>query len=503
MSSPGSPMRIAAAHQASLMLRAPWQWRRNDGSLWARRLYEAITVLAFGGPALAVLIWTPARLAWPVLSLLGLCAAVGLFVHQFAALLRLDHPHAAHAVPGHRNAVRLAALVAWLAGVGLCAAATALMATLVLQIPARAGLAAALAAGTVMLLVAAAYRWWGLWVVWCIVPTSMAIPGWSGIVVKAFSWAHGIWLAQPLTVTATVLVAQALALVGLFGHGDAAHARDYAMRERWRVNATAGLVGKATPLAALGRWGEWLGRPLQRLSDAWLARVCVGARSTPASVMARAEVVLYANQHWVRHLAMAGFVQAVLVICMALVTAWVGVTPATMLEHGQMGISIGLASMCLSPLLGVLGALWHSRREQALLMLLPGMPQGPALNRVLATRQAFHGLLIWSATLPGFALAAWFGATPEMLAFPLVVLPLLAWSWRDASRLQQPRPALAAWPHALCLLAGALSLGLLRWQPAAWGPWLAAVLGLTAVLLCWRWQRLASLPQALPAGRLG
>jgi hypothetical protein len=496
-------MSRASTLQAGLMLRAPWQWRRNDGSLWALRLHGALAVLAVGTPALALLLWTPARLAWPLVGLLGLCSVVGLFIHQFAALLRLDHPHAAHAVPGHRSAVRLAALLAWLAGVALCAMVTALVATLVWQANARAGLAAALAAATVMLLVAAAYRWWWLWVLIGVLPTSMAIPGWSGAVVKAASWAHGVWQGQPLTVTLLVLVAQGLALVGLFGHGDAAHVRSYAQRERLRLSAAHSRSGKATPLSALGRWGEWPGRPLQRLSDAWLARLCARARPTVASVMARAEVVLYMNQHWVRHLAMVAFVQVLLVACMALVVAWAGVTPATLFKHGQIGISIGLASMALSSLLGVPGALWHSRREQALLMLLPGMPQGQALNRTLARRQAQHSLLIWSATLPGFVLVAWFGAAPEILAFALVVLPLLAWMWRDASRLQPPRPALAAWPHALCLLAGALSMALLRWQPVAWLPWLAVVLGLTAALLRWRWKSLAMLPQALPAGRLG
>ncbi|MBK6469297.1 MAG: hypothetical protein IPF94_00835 [Betaproteobacteria bacterium] len=499
-------MSQATALQAGLMLQAPWSWRRNNGSLWALRLWTALTLLLVGAPALSALLWAPPRQAWLVIGVLGLAVVVGLYIMQFAALLRLDHPHAAHAVPGHRSAVRLAALLPWAAGVLLYGLAAAVVSALVFAADARAvmamGLAAGLAAATVMLLVAAAYRWWWMWVVMSMLPTSMAIPGWSGLVVRAFSWASGVWQAQSLGLTALLLLAQGLALVSLFGQGDAAHADAYARRERLRQTLAANSVGQATPMAALGRWGEWLGRPLQRLSDAWLSRVCAAARPTAASVMARAEVVLYTNQHWVRHLAVVVFVQGLLLACMALVVAWVDVPLAQMLKHGHMGISIGLMSLCVSPVLGVHTALWHSRREQALLLLLPGMPQGRVLNHLLARRQAQHCLLLWASSLPGFVLVGWLGGTPEVMAFPLVELPLLAWLWRDTSRLQQPQ-AISAWPYGLCVLLGVLAMALLRWQPAAWWPLVLAVPGLTAVLLRWRWQRLASLPQALPAGRLG
>jgi len=499
-------MSHATTLQAGLMLQAPWLWRRNNGSLWALRLWTALTVLLVGAPVLTVLLWAPPRLAWPVTAVLGLCAVVGLYIMQFAALLRLDHPHAAHAVPGHRSAVRLAALLPWAAGVLLYGLAAAVVAALVFQADARAvmttGLAAGLVAATVMLLVAAAYRWWWMWVVLSLLPASMGIPGWSGMVVKAFIWAHGAWQAQAPGLTALLLVAQGLALASLFGHGDAAHAEAYARRERLRQTLAANRTGKATPVAALGRWGEWLGRPLQALCNAWLLRLCADARPTVASVMARAEVVLYTNQHWLRHLAVAVFAQGLLLACMALVVAWVDVPLAQMLKHGHMGISIGLMSLCVSPVVGLHTALWHSRREQALLLLLPGMPQGRVQNHLLARRQLQQCLLLWASTLPGFVLVGWLGHAPEVLALPLVVLPLLAWLWRDVSRLQQPQ-TLSAWPYGLSLLLGVLAVLLLRWQPAAWWPLLLGVLGLTAALLRWRWQRLASLPQALPAGRLG
>lgn len=166
-----------------------------------------------------------------------------------------------------------------------------------------------------------------------------------------------------------------------------------------------------------------------------------------------------------------------------------------------MAISIGLACMLIATLIGVSGALWGSRREQALLVLLPGMPQGIALNRALARQQLKHFVLVCVAGLPAFAAMAWWGGSPEVWAFFVAAWPLSALLWRDVSRLRAPGPW-AALPYLLCVGLCLLSTLLLRWQPALLGPWILGMVLLTAAALVWRWRRLSQWPPALPAGRL-
>jgi len=159
--------------------------------------------------------------------------------------------------------------------------------------------------------------------------------------------------------------------------------------------------------------------------------------------------------------------------------------------------------MAFGAVLNLPSALWASRREQALLMLLPGMPQGATLNRALAWRQWRHCLLLWLGLLPALGALAWAGQASYALAFIGVALPLSAWLWRDHSRMQAARPVNAFAPMLICALLGILlSVLLLSRHPAALWPWVSGIVVLTAALLAWRWRVLARLPQALPVGRL-
>ena len=495
-------MSAAIARQAGLMLQAPWQWRRNDGGLWALRLYGALMALLLGGPAVAALVWMPLRAAWTMTGVLAFLALAWVWCIQFGALLRLDHPHTAHAVPGHPRALRVTTLGLWGALVALCGAASALGAALLLGDGLRFGLAVATGAGTILLLLAMAMRWWWVWIPLCLGPTFIPVPGWNNIVFGSWAWMRQQWLDQPLGATLLVLAMQGLLLTLVFGSGNARHAVAYASRERMRRSAAAGAAGQKPTLAAYGRWAEWLGLPWQRLSDAWLAHVCRQASARPASVMARAEIVLHGPQHWVRHVSTVLMVQMVLALCFVFVTGLTGLSARLMLDNGRAGLAIGLTSMALSGLVSLPGALWMSRREQALLRLVPGMPQGAALNRAVAWRLMRHCLAVWAALLPAGVTMVWAGQGLPFVAFVAMALPMSAWLWCDVSRLRAARPATAFAPILLCMASGGLSLFVLSRQADALLPWAVGLILLTAGLLSWRWRRLAQFPPALPAGRL-
>ena len=498
---------MKARQPALQMLRAPWQWRRNDGSLWAWQLYGALTVLIFAVPAIGVLLWLPPRAAWASIGGLALIGLTALWGQQFVGLQRLDHPHAAHTVPGHARALRSTAIGLWAALAALVGVVVALGAALWLEDAElatvwRSGLAAMLGAGALLLFVAAALRWWWLWVLAGAVPALMGAGLWRFIVFDTWHLMQPLWQAQPLGVTLVSLAVLGLLLSTLFGRGDAAHATDYQRRERVRRALAASPGDPNAGLAAYGRWGQWLSKPGQALADAWLRRAVARAHPGRGSVMARAEVVLHGHHHWLRQLFTLLFVQACVGLGLLLAAAFSGVKLGVMLEHGRLGLAIGVGVMAFGAVLNLPGALWASRREQALLVLLPGMPQGAALNRSLAWRQWRHCGVLWLALAPGVGTVLWAGLAPHALAFVGMALPLSAWLWRDHARMRAGRPVATVMALALFPVLGMLSMLLLSRHPAALWPWVMAVLGVTAALLAWRWQVLPRLPQALPVGRL-
>ena len=482
---------------------APWQWFRSEGSRLGCWLRATLWIGLLVAPGAAALRWLPVPVATILLALLLSFALLALWAVQFVALLRLDHPNAARLVPGHSARLRATALSLWaVATVMVGGAAAGLLA----WAPLPAGWAAGAdvlpitlaASGALLLIVALAFRWPLLWVLIFLLPVSRSLPA------ALLGHVQPFWQARPWLTCAALLAAMALALAALFGRGDAAHARIWAQRERWRRITQAGLVGQKPTLAAYGRWGEWLGAPWQRLADAWLAHATRGARPTAASVMTRAEIVLHGAQHWVRQV---GVLVPLIVGLVAFFTllAWRAgpAAAAQMFEHGHIGMSIGLASAALGAVASLPGALWTSRREQALLVLLPGMPRGAALNRALAWRQARHFLLLWALTLPAGLALAWAGKAPQVLVLPAVALAGMAWLWRNVARQGEPTALGAVVPFVACLVPGIASMVLLRDRPDALWPLLGAVAGVAALVLPWRWRQLSRWPQALPAGRCG
>jgi hypothetical protein len=491
---------------AWLALKAPWQWARQPDARWARALLPAVLALGLlGALASGVSGTLPPRVATIVALLLAGTGLLALWGQQFAALLRLDHPHAARLVPGHGTALRRAAVALWLVLVAVCAVVAAVVASAMatpVAVLAQAVQLTALGAGGAMLYVAAALRWWWLWVLAWLLPLPPHVPLLADVVRAAWDALRGPWIAAPWLATALGLAALGVALVSIFGRGDAAHARGYAARERMRRAFEASSAGQAPGAEAYGPWAERLGRPWRRLADAWLARTTDRARPGTAGVLARADIVLLGPQHWLRQVAVMLPLLAMLLLVGGAAILWGGVPPRDLLRHAAFGSGIGLTCMLVGMATGWSGALWTSRREQALLMLLPGMPQGVALNRALAGRHARAFALMVVALLPFFLATAWASDSWHPLAMPAVALTLVAWLWRDASRLRGPTPAGAALPYFVCLLLGGGSAALLREQPGWTLPWLLAWAAITVTLLAWRWSRLARWPQALPAGRL-
>jgi hypothetical protein len=226
--------------------------------------------------------------------------------------------------------------------------------------------------------------------------------------------------------------------------------------------------------------------------------------------MARAEVVLHGGQHWLRHLAGVG-VALVLVglgsiaLLMVLLPPDVGVQ--TILQNGQVGIVIGLTTAGLSIVFTLPKSLWVSRREQALLVLLPGMPQGRALNRAVAALQLRHAGIAWLATAVFTTALAWLAGSALALCVPVAALPIgVWWLMRAPAHVGPPSAWKDVAPVFAYIAAGLLLMVGVRQQPwdsfEAVAALAAAAVVLSLLLGAWRWRRLAAAPTALPAGRL-
>lgn len=457
-------------------------------------------LLLLGSGVAFALLWQQAALAGAGLG--GVLLMV--WGAQVAGLLEQNDPRSARLVPGHLRVLRRVAVALWLMGTLVAGVAAWVL------LDGRAVLpACVLAAGLAAAVLAWCIRWPLLWFVISFAPMGVSIVPGAGP--AAWFGAAAWWQANSVGATAALLGLLGASLFALFGAGDARHQQVFARQRTWREMARDGRSARGG--AAFGAWGAaftHLGRPVERLASWWLGRLLRRARPEARSVMARAEVVLHGQHHWLYQLVGVMVVLVSLALALALGQAIFGPVPerawADVWRNGSLGIAIGLANMGLNGIFLLPRALCQSRREQALLVLLPGMPQGPSLSRAVAGLQVRHLVIGWLLTL-AFA-AALLGPTAPGLVVPLGALPLLvAWVLRPPARLSPS----AGWKDALPIIGfscgGTLLVVVLVTRPGsattALGVLATLSLLLSLALAHWRARQRRAAPAALPAGRWG
>lgn len=479
------------------MVLAPWRQRDMDAP-WSRRLLFA---LAAAGLATGCLLLPGTSARVMLVGTVGASIVFGIWIALIASLLEQNHPAAARLVPGHLRRLREAALAGWLplpALMGLLVWG-ANHAVVPLSLP-----LVLLGSFTACAFVAWAQRWWQLWVAISIVPVFIG-PLRLHVHLAPLWWALAdVWQAQPWSVLALCVLAQGALLTRLFGAGDAVHHAAYARRRCMRRASLEAMTGHRSGPAAFGRVGEWLARPFKLACNAWLGHLLATASPRRGSVMARAEYVMHGQQHWLRHAMGTGVAMACVALGFSFAFALVGPHVGLAWQHGAVGMGIGLASAGFNPSLMLRGALWHSRREQALLALLPGMPQGAAQSRAVVWRQLRHFLLAWVLTTLALLVLAVKAGQPMLLCLSLAALPVgILTLVRAPARLRAPRAGAAVLP-----IVGFLGLGGLMWRGGLGlslpvGALALFSLALSTALLARGWHSLAGAPAALPAGRMG
>ena len=464
------------------VLAVPWLQMNNERKLWA----PLVIGLGVQVPVLlvAVLIYHAHALA--VLSI-GIALLIQtLWLIQYPSLRRQNHPNAARLVPGHVRTLRESMVGLWL----LLMALTALLP--------GSGLAWGLLAGAAMLTTALwSYEPW-LWIPASFAPMVFPYPGRYSVLRLSYDW----W-TQPdsprwaLATAAALVMAWLLCL--LLRDGGAAHYRSYASDEGLRES-----LRKSGRPARMWSGNGKLGAPVAALFStpfrAWMRRLLAQAAPSERSVMARAELAL--GSHWTAQV--SGGLIFLCAFALTSAVAWFGYGTSIWKFRGEasLGLVVGAMSACMATVMTQSSGLRNSKREQALLMLLPGMPRGAGLNRAFARSQLRRALAGWSLAM--IFIVGLTAETPvfwSCMAFGLGCLPAALLLWRDWSAVPAIAVRTQALPMLLMLGAGLIGMFLARWlQPSPLC--LLAWAGLVVTLGVWRWRRVSLYPQAFPAGRL-
>jgi hypothetical protein len=150
--------------------------------------------------------------------------------------------------------------------------------------------------------------------------------------------------------------------------------------------------------------------------------------------------------------------------------------------------------------------LYARRKEQALLVILPGAPRGRAVDRrLMKTLISQHAIAVVSALTfalaMGFALQGPLESTMKLIAPPLAAsLVTTAVFVRDYASMRQPRQM----PYTMCafVVVPVFYVALMFHRDTPPVPVIVVALLLGGILAAWRYTRLADAKAAFPVGRL-
>jgi hypothetical protein len=465
----GTPSAMHAA-----VLRAPWQRRRNARQ-WP---WMAATPLLLALPV-GLMAWWTSMQPRILVAALGIVWLTWLWWMQVEGLLRQNRVLLARTVPGHASVLRQSLLL-------------------------QAGLATLTAVGLLTLAVDMPLRW--LWVVApsIVMLTWLAREPWLWLAFGIGSPMLGEMRQASLYMTGLPLLQQLVALAALVallatcvGQGGTLHRWSDARQERWQRSLRAMSEGRPAPTGAqsaveraLQRGFDW---PLRR----WRDRVLAAGAAAPVST--RLQLGLGTGGQWTQ-LAWIGVLAASLALA---ILAWVmhgyDVSIVQVADGGRIGLSIGLFAIACGTLHTRMGQLWARRREQALLVLLPGVPmRGDCRHLERQWRQEW--LILWAVvtgTLLGLGSHGSEGTVSYVAACAAVNLPTIWLAQGLQRRLKRPPSMLVA--NIPPVMAAMI---LTAFSPISFPAWQSLSLGVLtyALLAAWNWKA-AWQPLRLPLGR--
>ena len=471
------------------VLLAPWQQRRNQGAVWPFLTFIGVlSVSALVGavvaPVLALRVF-----AWSVLSM----PLFGGWVWLVLSLMQQNHPNAARLVPRQLRTLRRVLFGAWLA-----------LASLAALLGWAFGHPWSVATGAALLLTLLTWivRMPILGIFLWLVPASAAQWAHTPVAEAVIRALYAAWQGQPerLVLAGAVALLAAAGLTPFFvlRSGGSRHAQAY-RRRAWRLASIGSCgAGPTSWRASGGVLGEWLRQGAVGVYRRRLAHV--NTRRAGA-VLPRALLGLGPPIHWTGQLGqLLTFGSAAALVVFFL---WQANADTNSVPVAAWGLSAGVLTFAVNLALQARAAIHGTRREQALMMLLPGMPRGRALNRALARRLSAQFIVSWALGVLACALMLPLGERFGWFAiYAAACLPLGALLWTDWSRVQAPTSISAVVP---LLVTMPLALGAIAAQAWAGVPaWVCALIFVAAAALLFgrRARRLVDAPSAFPAGRL-
>jgi hypothetical protein len=391
-------------------------------------------------------------------------------------------------VPMQRKAIALALSAVWLL---LC-----LVFAVAISLIAEKGLIAWLVCGAFLSFIVSALRYpalWLVWIMWWVVPAS----GFSAWFITAYEAVEKASYS-PIPSLALVLLSVfvwSLVVMRIFSRHSL---------EQLRNSPTS-----MASIKSMGDWRSAMRNPQQNLSlfprpkFSWAVNTSARASSRVASPIARRLSLSLGNIFNPFIYAARGlFAVAVMVFSFWILSLYgkLSVNIEHMLPIFWITVTGSFLSTCTQ-------ALWQTRREQALMCLLPGVPRGQALNRLLLSMLIKRHIAASLISIVGMVLVVGLFTTRwmELLLTASLILPILILMCTysgliDYSSYKGPNGALLVL-NAL----GGLCLWFLLKQASGAGYLTLAIVStliLAAVIFAWRWRVMSSAPQAWPTGRL-
>ena len=504
----GNP-RIPAMNQTTFFALNPYVqigkaiWR-SLGFTQARWLYVTLacclTLMMVGGGI--SLKWGMAALLETAVNAFLVCLQIT-WVSVSATLIRLNTPNATRTVPHYALRLRRAALALWL---GIC------IITGLFEGKSLGGVFfLGFSAGVFMLLIITPWRWpvqWSIFMALLVFAGRRSTEIIESAVVKAIfgspalGWAVTIicYLGMAWLVT-RLIAANGSRFSAVFSR--ILQIQNAAPGAETPVKATTHAV---SPLAKGLQWA-WQGLLfpwrlyLRHTLDLPLPAPEHASRAP--QVLARSMLGLGTSVHWLMQVCAMLTLWTFVLLVVVIVPMAVGAGAASISGGWAILIALGSLMAAVAPLLSLPETLRITAPEQKLMLLLPGMPRGSELNRLLAVRHLRHAFIAW---LVAFVSVVALPYPDKDVLFvgsfylgALVMLPMVISDW---ARIQPPN-AISALPGLMLpLVAPAIGLSAVHWLHTP-----VEVVALAAVVCCGlvlavRWKRLAAFSQAFPAGRL-
>jgi hypothetical protein len=481
---------MSTATQAIAVLKSAIQEQRNLGIQW----------LSWGLGLLAVVVGAAIAIFADSINLDKRFLLIGLstgmifgvlgwmwWMYIVSNALRQSVTAVSRLVPAQRSAVAYALTLVWLL---LCGGATA-----ALSLVAGKGLVAWLICSVILSFYIAALRYPVSWFIWvlCLVTPALGLSTWF---ITAYEWVNTASnsLGQSIALVLLSLLLWCVVLITVLS--------------RRSVEQLRSSPFKLASIKGTGGWSTALRNPqqsfiFQRSELSWVVNAWARASTRATAPLARR--LSLSLGHIFNPLAFA--IQAFFVVVVLIVIFSV----MSLHEKPSANLEQILSMFCIIFIGGFLStsvqALWQTRREQALMCLLPGVPRGQALNQLLFSmliRRHIASSLISVAgivVLLGLFTSAWIEVLATAGMALLVIIFLCAYSGLiDYSSYKGPNGALMV----LNMFGGMCLWQLLKLARDSGYLTPTAILTLLYAIgiFAWRWRVMSSAPQAWPTGRL-